>query len=338
MDLNIVWFGLLGVLMTGYAILDGFDFGVGMLYYVARDDKERRILLHSIGPFWDGNEVWLVTFGGALFAAFPECYATVFEAFYTAFMLLLLALIFRAVSVEFRSKLAAPAWRAFWDAAFCAASFLAPLLFGVAVGNAMLGMPIAADYEPQTRLVEMLGPFPLLVGLFTVSIFALHGALYLHAKTDGPLRKRLLTWIWRCYTAFLVLYAVTTFFALVNVPSATHNFRTAPWAWAVVALNVLAIANIPRAVSRGRSLAAWLSSACSIAGLTFLFGFAMFPNLAVSSLDPAWSLTIYNAASSPKTLRIMTVIAVLGMPFVLAYTSVIYWVFRGKVELGKLSY
>ncbi len=338
MDLNTIWFILLGVLLTGYAILDGFDLGVGILHLAVKKDEERRIFMNSIGPLWDGNEVWLVTFGGALFAAFPNAYATVFSGYYTAFMALLFALIFRAVSMEFRSKRESPAWRKFWDASFCGASALATFLFGVAVGNAMRWMPIGPDMEYQGGLLDLLHPYAWLVGALAVATFAMHGSIYLYLKTEGELHKRLREWMWRTFGIFLVLYLLTTIYTLVDIPRATANFRLHPWAWGVVVLNVLAVANIPRAIHLRRAGYAFASSSATIAALTFLFGVALFPDLIHSSLNPDWSLNVYNAASSPKTLRIMLVIALLGMPFVLAYTAVVYWVFRGKVRLGKFSY
>jgi cytochrome d ubiquinol oxidase subunit II len=338
MDLHVLWFFLLGVLLTGYAILDGFDLGVGVLHLGARNDEERRIFMNSIGPMWDGNEVWLVTFGGALFAAFRETYATVVSAFYTPFMALLCALIFRAVSMEFRSKQEWRWWRAFWDVAFCVSSATAVFLFGVTVGNAMLGIPIGADKEFTGVTADLLRPYPFLVGAFAVSMVAMHGAIYLYLKTEGELQERIHHWIWAAFGIFLVFYMFTTIVTLVTIPSAIHNFERFPLAWVVVLLNVLAIANIPRATFLGRPLYAFISSCCTIAAFNFLFGIAMFPNLITSSTNPEWNLTIYNAASSTKTLGIMTVIAILGMPCVLAYTAVIYWVFRGKVKLGKFSY
>ncbi|MDM8005100.1 MAG: cytochrome d ubiquinol oxidase subunit II [Phycisphaerae bacterium] len=333
-----IWFVLLGVLMTGYAILDGFDLGVGILHLAARDDRERRVLMNSIGPLWDGNEVWLVTFGGAMFAAFPHAYATIFSGFYIAFMALLLALIFRAVSLEFRGKTASPTWRRIWDVGFFAGSLLATFLFGVAVGNAMIGMPIGPDMEFAGSFTDLLRPYPLLVGCFTVAMFAMHGAIYLYLKTEGQLQERIGSWMWHTFGAFLVLYLMTTIFTLANIPSATRNFADHPWAWVVVVLNVLAIANIPRAIYLGRPGYAFVSSCCTIAAFIFLFSIALSPNLVASSLSPEYSLTIYNAASSARTLTIMLIIAIIGMPFVLAYTGVIYWLFRGKVQLGEHSY
>ncbi|HPC61747.1 MAG TPA: cytochrome d ubiquinol oxidase subunit II [Verrucomicrobiota bacterium] len=338
MDLNLFWFVLLGVLLAGYAILDGFDLGVGILHPFVRTDAERRILMNSIGPLWDGNEVWLVTFGGALFAAFPEVYATVFSGFYTPFMALLFALIFRAVSMEFRSKRESPAWRRFWDWSFFGGSALATFLFGVAVGNAMQGMPIGPDREFQGGTLDLVRPYPLLIGALAVATFALHGSLYLHLKTEGELQQRVHRWNWRAFGIFLVLYLFVTIYTLVQIPLATRNFERQPWVWIVVALNILAVGNIPRAIYRGRPLAAFFSSCATIAALTFFFGVALFPELVHSSLNPAWSLDVYNAASSQKTLAIMRNIAFLGMPFVLAYTAVIFWVFRGKVKIGHFSY
>jgi len=338
MDLHTLWFALLGVLLTGYAVLDGFDLGVGILHLAARGDQERRIFMNSIGPLWDGNEVWLVTFGGALFAAFPRAYAAVFSAFYLPFMLLLAALIFRAVSMEFRSKREGAAWRAAWDRAFFAASTLATFLMGVAVGDSILGIPIAAAGEFTGRVLDLLHPYALAVGALAVALFAMHGAAYLQLKTEGELQARVRALMWRAFGFFLVLYLLVTIFTIMRLPGATRNFERIPWAWLVVVANVLAIANIPRAIHRGRPLAAFVSSACTIAALLFLFGVALYPDLIVSSLDPAASMTVASAASSERTLRIMTWIALLGMPFVAGYTAVVYWVFRGKVQIGKLSY
>ncbi len=338
MDLNIFWFVMIGVLLTGYAVLDGFDLGVGILHLFARGDLNRRIFMNSIGPVWDGNEVWLVTFGGALFAAFPNAYATAFSGFYLAFMLLLFAFIFRAVAMEFRSKQPWLWWRSFWDGAFFLASTVAAFLFGVAIGNMMKGIPIGADLEYHGGFFDLLGPYPLLVGAMNVVMFAMHGSIYLYLKTEGELQETVHGWIWTTFGIFLVFYVLTTIATLFSVPNATKNFHDFPLVWGIVGLNVLAIANIPRAIYKGMPRYAFISSSCTIAALIFLFGFALFPNLITSSTDPAHSLTVYNAASSQKTLAIMRTIAFCGMPFVAAYTVGIYWVFRGKVQISKFSY
>lgn len=338
MDLNILWFILLGVLLAGYAILDGFDLGVGMLQPVAKTDEERRIVLNSIGPIWDGNEVWLVTFGGAMFAAFGEVYATVFSGFYIAFMLVLFALILRAVSIEFRSKIASPIWKKFWDTGFFISSLLASLLFGVAVGAAMKGVPLDSRGVFVGHFIDQITVYSLLVGLMTVAMFTMHGAIYLYLKTEGELQQRIHGWMWRGFGFFLVTYVLVTIVTLVQIPRATQNFEHYPWAWVVVVLNVLAIANIPRAIAQHRPAYAFISSSCTIAALVCLFGVALFPNLVTSRPTIENSLTIYNSASSHKTLVIMTIIACVGMPFVIAYTTIVYWSFRGKVQLHEQSY
>ncbi|MCC6360859.1 MAG: cytochrome d ubiquinol oxidase subunit II [Phycisphaerales bacterium] len=336
--LAFIWFVLLGVLLVGYTILDGFDLGVGILHPIARTDVDRRLMLNSIGPLWDGNEVWLVTFGGALFAAFPNAYATVFSGFYVAFMLLLFALIFRAVSIEFRSKTEHPVWRRVWDYGFFGASLLAALLIGVAGGNVMLGVPVDEHMVVRQTLLQQLSLYPLLVGVLTVALFTMHGAIFLYLKTEGDLQRQTERWIWRAFGFFLIAYLLTTMYTLVEIPRAVANFREHPWLWIVPLLNVLAVANIPRAMFKRQPAYAFASSCATIAALATLFATAIYPNLLPSSLDPLWSLTIYNARSSEKTLGIMLVIALVGMPFVASYTAVIYWVFRGKVRLDRASY
>jgi NADH dehydrogenase len=334
MDLHVIWFVLLGVLLAGYAILDGFDLGVGMLHLFVRKDAQRRALLASIGPLWDGNEVWLVVFAGALFGAFPEAYATALSAFYLPFMLLLAALLFRAVAVEFRGKSARPGWRSFWDVMFSLSSLLISFLFGVAAANSLLGLPIGADHEFAGGLMDLLRPYALLVGVFAVATFAMHGALYLNLKIGGDLQRRIQVWLWPTFAFFAAMYVLTAVVTLAGVPDPTRNFREHPWVWGVVLLNLLAVGNIACWIHARRPLHAFLSSGAMIAAFTFLFGVALFPNLMVSNADPKLNLTIYNAASSPATQAIMLIIVAVGMPFVISYTAVIYWVFRAKVQLG----
>jgi cytochrome d ubiquinol oxidase subunit II len=234
--------------------------------------------------------------------------------------------------------LESPTWRTVWDYVFCSASLLASLVFGVAVGSAMTGIPLDARGVFRGSVVEQIGLYPICTGLLTVAMFAMHGAIYLCLKTEGELRQRLLAWAWRGYYAFLAMYLAVTVITLVQVPRAIENFEEFPWAWLVVALNILAIANIPRNLTRRRLPQAFLSSCCTIAALVFLFGVALFPNLVTSAPTAGNSLTIYNAASSEKTLKIMTIVAVIGMPFVLAYPGIVYWTFRGTVKLDKHSY
>ena len=331
MDLNLIWFVLLGILLAGYAILDGFDLGVGILHPLARTDDERRLVMSPIGPLWDGNEVWLITFGGALFAAFPEAYATIFSAFYTPFMLLLFCLIFRAVSLEFRSKVHSPVWRRLWDFAFFGASLVASFLFGVTIANGLLGIPLNERGEFTGDIFDLLGPYPLLVGLMTVAMLAVHGGLFLHLKTAGSTQKMFYRSIWHAWGSYLVMWNLVTMYTLVKVPRATSNFEHFPWAIGVVVLNVLAIANIPRCIYLHQVGQAFLSSSLGILCQVTLVGVALFPNLVTASNNPDYSLTIYTAASSQTTLWIMLVIALIGMPMVLSYTAIVYWTFRGKV-------
>jgi len=338
LDLNLIWFILLGILVGGYMVLDGFDLGVGIVHPLARTDHERRVSLNSIGPLWDGNEVWLVTFGGALFAAFPEAYATVFSGFYNAFMLLLFALIFRAVSIEFRSKLKHPRWRSVCDWSFFGASLLIPLLIGVAGGNIILGMPLDERGEFVGSFMDLITSYTLLVGAFTVAMVTMHGTIYLYLKTEGEYQQRVGQWTWHSFGIFLVLYMLVTIYTLVELPQAVENLHDKPWGAMVIVLSVLAIANIPRCLHNGRALQAFMSSSLSILAFVFLLAAAMYPNMVSSYPHPEHSLTIYNAASSPKTLGIMLLIAGLGMPFVIGYTVVIYWTFRGKVQLDDHSY
>jgi cytochrome d ubiquinol oxidase subunit II len=338
MDLNLIWFLLLGALLAGYAVLDGFDFGVGMLHLLARGDDERRAFIATIGPVWDGNEVWLVTFGGALFAAFPEAYATIFSGFYVVFMLVLLALIFRAVSLDFRSKIKSPAWRQTWDVGFCLSSTLATFLFGVGVGNAMIGVPLSERGIYQGGFFNLLNPYAISVGLLAVAMFVMHGAIFLHLKTTGKLQERIYRWMWRGYGAFVVMYLVVTVSTWIAVPRAVAPFQNNPIAWLIVAANLAAVISIPCALYRHRSAWAFVASCLTVCAFVLLLGLALFPNLVTSHPNPENSLTIYNAASSQKTLGIMLIIAVIGMPFVVTYTTIIYWVFRGRVAIGDQSY
>lgn len=337
-DLNTIWFILIGVLLAGYGILDGFDLGVGSLHLLTKSDLDRRLLLNSIGPVWDGNEVWLVTGGGALFAAFPDVYATAFSGFYIPFMLLLFMLIFRAVSIEVRSKSEGKRWRANWDRAFSISSMVIALLIGVAIGNVILGVPVDKDKEFYGNLIDMLNPYALLVGLTTVAAFMMHGSIYLVMKTEGELQKQVKGWVNNTIIFFVITYVTATMATLIYIPHMVQPFRDHPVFFTLAVLNMLAIANIPREVNRGKEFLAFLSSSAAILSLMALFAVGLFPNFLISSINPEYNLTIYNAASSQKTLGIMLTMAVIGIPFVLAYTISIYWVFRGKVKLDKMSY
>ena len=338
MDLNAIWYVLIGVLLTGYAILDGFDLGVGILHLLNKTDEHRRLSLNSIGPVWDGNEVWLVTGGGALFAAFPEVYATVFSGFYLALILLLFALVFRAVAIELRSKQPMLWWRSMWDWSFSLASISAPFLFGVAMGNMVQGIPLDEHHNFTASFVSLLNPYALLMGVTTVVLFAMHGAIYLCLKTEGEMHANVRRWIKPAMLSFIVCYIVLTLATLLYIPHITESVKDQPIFAAMVVLSVMTMANIPREISKGRDLRAFVSSALTIILMMTLFAASMFPTMVLSSPDVANSLTIYNAASSTKTLGIMLLICVIGMPMVVTYTISIYWIFRGKVRLTTTSY
>jgi cytochrome bd ubiquinol oxidase subunit II len=328
MDLPTIWFVLVGVLLAGYAVLDGFDLGVGILHLFAWGEAERGALIESIGPFWTGNEVWLVVFGGALFAAFPAAYAAAFTAMYLPFMVLLVGLIFRAVAIEFRHHAETPGGRLAWDVAFCATSVLVTFIFGVAVGNAIAGLPLGPDETVADEPLALLRPFPVLVGLFALATCAMHGAIYLQLRTEGDLRARVGRWAWRAFGVFLALFLVTTAATLLAFPSATAGFDRHPWLWVVPVLNALAIANLPRSLAHGNPRRAFVSSAAVIAAFTVLFGVALYPNLVVSTRGAEYNLTVWKAASSPGSLVNLLIAVAIGMPFILAYTVVTYLVFR----------
>jgi cytochrome d ubiquinol oxidase subunit II len=337
-DLNVIWFFLVGALFAGYAILDGFDLGVGALHLLHRTDEERRLSINAIGPVWDGNEVWLVTGGGALFAAFPEVYATVFSGFYIAFFLFLAALIFRAVAIEFRSKLPMQWWRNMWDVNFSLGSLSAALLLGVALGNIAWGIPLDERGVFAGTFLGLLHPYALLTGVTTVALFVMHGSIYLHLKTESELQERVRSWIRPSMIFFAVTFVALTMATLIWVPRSSVAVRERPLLAVVLVLAVLAIANIAREVLRGRSGTAFVSSCVTVVLVMALFGLTTFPELVHSNPLSENSLNAYNASSSQKTLGIMLIIAVMGMPLVVAYTISIYWVFRGKVKLTETSY
>ncbi len=339
MDLPTIWFILVGVLFTGYVMLDGFDLGVGGLHLFVRKDEDRRIFLNAIGPVWDGNEVWLVTGGGALFAAFPEVYATVFSGFYDAFMLLLFGLIFRAVAIEFRSKQPGRLWRGGWDTAFAIGSLLSSLLIGVAMGNVIHGVPLNENHEFMGTILTLLNPYSLMVGVFTVSLFLMHGNIYLILKTEGELQQRLLRWVKVTIPIFLVLFAIVGFSTPALLPHIGEALARKPIPLILFfVLAILLALNIPREVYRGKEFRAFLCSCGTMASLMILFGATVYPNMVFSVPDPANSLTIANGSSTDKTLGFMFVVALIGVPIVIAYMASIYYIFRGKVKLDAESY
>ena len=333
MDLNTIWFLLIGVLIAGYAVLDGFDLGVGALSLFARSKEERDLHVAAIGPVWDGNEVWLLTGGGALFAAFPPVYATVFSGFYLALMLLLVALIARAVSLEFRGLMEGPGWVRFWDWAFGIGSLLPTILFGVAVGNVLRGVPIGPGFAWQGSFLGLLNPYAILVGLVSCVLFFMHGALYLRLKTEGEISERMGRVALGAFGFFVVLYAGATA-ATVMVSPFLFQRASTPAFWALTVLLLASLAVIPVATRAGKRGLAFTASSAAIVFMILVTALSAYPALVPSSLGLENSLTIYNASSTPRTLATMLVIALIGVPIMLGYTIFVYRVFKGPVRPG----
>ena len=334
-----IWFGLFIAIVAGYLILDGFDMGVGILHIpLARTDRERRTFLNSIGPFWDGNAVWLVLAGGVLFAVFPLAYASLFSGFYVAFMVVLVVIILRAVSMEFRSKEPSVRWRALWDGVFAFASIGLAFMLGVAFGNIVSGVPLDANGNMTIHLIDMLTPFALLVGATTVAMLAMHGGLYLVMKTEGELHARVRRTVPRLMVTFFVLNTLVVIAMVLEDQAITARYIKDIWPiiFPAAALGALVVAW--RSMTAGNDLRAFVASSATIALLLLSGAIGLYPNLIVSTTDPAYSLTIYNAASADNTLEVCLIVALIGMPFVLAYTAGVYYFFRGKTVLDDHGY
>lgn len=339
MWLNVVWFVLFGIIVAGYLILDGFDLGCGILHpFIARNDIERRTVLNSIGPVWDGNEVWLVLGGGALFAAFPFVYASLFSGLYVAIMLVLLCLILRAVAIEFRSQRADQTWRMIWDYVFFLASLLLALLLGVALGNIILGLPVNAHGDISISILQILSPFALLVGITTIFMFAMHGAIYLTMKTDGELNQRVHRWLPRLMIAFFVLNTLVVLSTLLLQLQVTKRYLNQIWPIILPALALGALIASWYLLRHGSAFLGFVASSAVIALLIGSVAAGLYPNLLLSTISPSYNLTIFNAASGPNTLTVMLIFAIIGMPIVLLYTAGVYYIFQGKVRLEHDSY
>jgi cytochrome d ubiquinol oxidase subunit II len=336
----VFWYVVLVACIVCYAMLDGFDLGVGALHLFARKDKERRIFLNAIGPVWDGNEVWLVVLIGAMFAGFPIAYATLLSSFYIPLYFLVFALIFRAVAIEFRSKTPKRWWRAMWDVLFFLASVSIALAVGMALGNLIEGIPLDGNHDyAGTMISTFYRPYPILVGILTLSLFTMHGAIYLVMKTEDALQDRLKEWIKPTLVFFLMAYAVTTVVTLIYQQHMVARIKERPFLFLIVLANMITIANIPRMVHKKRFGWAFISSCLNIGFLLSLFAIGTFPDVIRSSINPATnSITIISAAASVKTLMVLAVIVAIGLPFVFCYGYYIYRLFSGKVQLDHMSY
>ncbi len=337
MDLNTLWFLLVGVLFTGYFVLEGFDFGVGILLpFLGKTDSERRRIINTIGPVWDGNEVWILTGGGAIFAAFPHWYATLFSGFYLALLLMLLALIVRGVAFEFRSKDKSPSWRSTWDWMIFAGSLLPALLWGVALANLLKGTPIDETKTFTGGFFDLLSPYTLIAGLASLTLFTTHGAIFLNLKSADPIRARALDVTKRvgpAATVLLLLFAVGTYVWTDAFSRVGVNPGLVP---------LLALGSLLGAgwlIHRERMGWGFVMTTLTILFTTATLFVSLYPRVMVSSLNPDWSLTVYNASSTPYTLKVMSIVAAIFVPIVLAYQAWTYWVFRHRITAEtKLEY
>jgi cytochrome d ubiquinol oxidase subunit II len=338
MDLQTTWFFLWGLLWAVFFITDGFDFGVGtLLPFLGKTNEDRRMMLNSVGPLWDGNEVWLITAGGVTFAAFPTVYAVMFSSLYSALMLILFALILRGVSFEFRGKVESPVWRRIWDGCNFMGSVIPAILFGVAFANIFKGIPIDGNGIYQGNLFTLLNPFGLLGGLLFLLMFIQHGALWLCIRTGNGLQEQARR------TAFRVwpVLAVTAVAFLVAAWYSTRlydNYLNHPSLFIVILMTVAALFAVPVLLKRSAWFFSWLASAGFIAGATFFGIIGLYPNLFPSSIDAAYSLTAFNASSSPLTLTIMLVVVAIFIPVVIGYQIWAYRMFSDRMTIDDLDY
>jgi len=336
--LETIWFVLWGILWAAYFMLDGFDLGLGALMpFLAKGEEEKRIIYRSMGPFWDGNEVWLITAGGVTFAAFPRMYAVMFSSLYTALMFVLFALILRGVSIELRGKQPGRRWRAVWDAGMFLGSALPALLLGVAFANIFRGIPIDGEGVYRGTLFTLLNPYGLLGGLLFLLLFLVHGALWLAIKSEGGLHERALAAAKRLWPVLLVV-AVVFLAATGFATDLWANYLESP---ALLALPLVAVAALLLTrlfIAKGACWKAWTASALTIVGATLFGVVGLYPNMLPSSLDPAFSLTVHNSASTPLTLKIMLVVVLIFVPIVIAYQTWVYILFRDKVTAESLTY
>jgi len=336
--LQTIWFLLWGVLWAVYFMLDGFDLGLGTLMpFLAKNDTDRRLIYRAMGPFWDGNEVWLITAGGVTFAAFPTAYAVMFSGLYSALMLILFALILRGVSFAFRDAVDHPRWKAVWDGCLILGSFLPALLFGVAFANLFQGIPIGEGGLYQGGLLTLINPYGLAGGLLFLLLFTVHGSLWLAVKSEGDLHDRAAAmarrlWPWLLVMAVLFLLSTLRFTFLYD------NYLAHPVLFLIPAVAVVALLLIRFFMAKARWWQAWFASSATIAAATLFGVVGLYPHLLKSSIDPAYSLNVYNASSSPLTLKIMLGVALTFVPLVIAYQVWVHFLFKDKVREEDLGH
>lgn len=338
-DYPTLWYLVIGLLFSGYAILEGFDFGAGAWHLFLRKDLSRRIAINAIAPVWDANQVWLVIGGGALFAGFPVMYATMLSAMYVPFMLFLMFNVLRAVAIKFRSDEEMLWWRKTWDYVYSISSIMISFLLGVVLGNILQGFALGPNFAYKGDMFfSFLSPYAIMVGLTTLSLFMTQGAIYLLLKTEGRLHARLTFLLKKGMIFFIISFGITTLYTLVFIPEVTANFRANPLYFVVPLISFLAVANVPRLASKKRYMLALVFSSLTMAFLLVLVALQLYPTLLISTIDPKYSVTIYNAASSQKSLGIMLTIVVIGTPLLAAYFIFLYRTFNGKVKLDDTSY
>lgn len=338
MVLQTIWFFLWGLLWALFFMTDGYDLGIGTLYpFLGKTDQDKRIMINALGPLWDGNEVWLITAGGVTFAAFPLVYSVMFSSLYSALMLILFALILRGVSFEFRGKVDHPRWRKVWDTCIFVGSFVPALLFGVAFANIFQGIPIDHNGIYHGTLFTLLNPYGLLGGILFVLLFMIHGALWISIKSEGDLQKRAVSTVKKLWP---VLLGVAVVFLIASRFSTRlfDNYVKHPAFFIVILITILALLSVRFFLVRKTFFKAWFASALTIVGVTFFGVIGLFPNLFPSSLNPRYSLTAYNASSSPLTLKIMLVVVIIFIPVVIGYQIWAYNLFKGKVTQADLAH
>ena len=336
--LEVLWAIVLLIAVMKYTVLDGFDLGVGALHLCTPKDIERRMMLSAIGPVWDGNEVWLVVVIGGLWAGFPSAYAAIFSTFYIPMMFLIFGLIFRAVSIEFRSKLESMVWRTFWDWTFSIASIILILALGLIIGNLITGIPVDEKGVFKIDFFEQIHSFSLLVSITTLALFCLHGCCYLELKTQGALQAKVYQWGRVCFLFFFVSYLATSLASIVWAPDMVQRIIQRPELWIIAIVNLLIIIALGRSQLKKKAGRSFLLSSLNIMFLLLVYAFGNFPILLKANNDLDASLTIYNSSSSTYTLVILLIIACVAVPLVIGYTTHIYRVFKAKVDENSLIY
>jgi cytochrome d ubiquinol oxidase subunit II len=339
LDYPTLWFLVVGLLFSGYAILEGFDYGAGAWHLFFKKDLSRRIAINAVGPLWDANQVWLIIGGGALFAGFPVMYATMLSAMYIPFMLFLILLVLRSSAIKFRSAEKMLWWRKTWDIIYFVSNTLIAFLLGVVLGNVLQGFEIGENFSYKGGIFfAFLSPYAIMVGFTTLSIFMTQGAIFLLLKTEGRLHSKLTFLLKRGMIFFIVSFAITSLYTLIFIPGVTDNFKEQPIFFVLPVLSFLAVANVPRLVSKKKYALALVFSSLIMAFLLMLVAFQLYPVLLPSTINPAFSVTIYNAASSQKSLGIMLTIVAIGAPLLAGYFLFLYKTFNGKVTLDDTSY